>query len=263
MTLDPAQDLGAVDLAQDDLRHPHARHGERHSPAVAMKHREGVDVDVAIADPGVQAEGHGIDPDIAVSRLDTLGARGGAGRVVDGRRGVLVGLLPRHRLTARTQQAVVVIGTEYEPVGRLQITQLLVMLRVDDQHRGAAVADDVLDLRLLQPEVDRHEDPAVGSDSEEQLEHPGAVLTDDGDPLAAPDAQLVQTRSHSPATLGELEVGLTPQARSRLIGLVDDPDPVSVDLLSPAQEVDGGQRYAHAAQINAIPAPAARSSGLS
>ena len=45
--------------------------------------------------------------------------------------------------------------------------------------------DDVSDFGGLQPEVDRHADASVRGDAEEQLEHPGRVLADDGDPLAA------------------------------------------------------------------------------
>ena len=51
--LDPAQDLGAVDLAQHDLRHAQAGHRERHAPAVGVEHRQRVQVDVAVGDAGV------------------------------------------------------------------------------------------------------------------------------------------------------------------------------------------------------------------
>ena len=53
-SLDPAQDLGAVDLAQHDLLHAEAGHRERHAPAVGVEHRQRVQVDVAVGDAGVQ-----------------------------------------------------------------------------------------------------------------------------------------------------------------------------------------------------------------
>ena len=48
--LDPAEDLGAVDLAQHHLRRPEPGHRVRHPPAVAVEHRQRVQVDVAVAD---------------------------------------------------------------------------------------------------------------------------------------------------------------------------------------------------------------------
>jgi hypothetical protein len=53
--LDAAQDLGAVDLAQDVLGGAQAREREGHAPAVAVEHRQRVEVDVAVVDAGVQA----------------------------------------------------------------------------------------------------------------------------------------------------------------------------------------------------------------
>ena len=42
--VDPAQDLGAVDLAQHDLLRAHAGDRVRHAPAVAVEHRQRVQV---------------------------------------------------------------------------------------------------------------------------------------------------------------------------------------------------------------------------
>ena len=48
--VDAPQDLGAVDLAQHDVPAAHARDRVGHAPAVAMEHRERVEIHVAVAD---------------------------------------------------------------------------------------------------------------------------------------------------------------------------------------------------------------------
>ena len=48
--VDAPQDLGAVDLAQHDLGHAHGGERVGHAPAVAVEHRQRVQVDVAVAD---------------------------------------------------------------------------------------------------------------------------------------------------------------------------------------------------------------------
>ncbi len=58
--------------------------------------------------------------------------------------------------------------------------------------------DDVLDFGGLQPEVDRHAHAPVRGDPEEQLQHPGRVLADDRDPLAAADPELVEAGGNVP-----------------------------------------------------------------
>jgi hypothetical protein len=47
---DAAQDLGAVDLAQDDVLRAHAGDGVQHAPAVAVELGKRVQVDVAVVD---------------------------------------------------------------------------------------------------------------------------------------------------------------------------------------------------------------------
>ena len=133
--LDAAQDLGAVDLADDDLRDTEAGHRERHAPAVAVEHRQRVQVDVAVGHAGVQRERHGVGPDVAVRDLHALGPCGRPRRVVDRRGRVLVGL-PRRRFDAHPEQHVVAGLAEHEAVRRGHVGQGLVELRVDQQHRG-------------------------------------------------------------------------------------------------------------------------------
>jgi hypothetical protein len=71
--VDAAQDLGAVDLAQHDLRHAHAGDRVRHAPAVAVEHRQRVQVHVAVAHAHVPAEGRRVEPQVAVGELHALG----------------------------------------------------------------------------------------------------------------------------------------------------------------------------------------------
>ena len=125
--LDPAQDLGAVDLAQHDVLRPQAGHRERHAPAVGVEHRQRVQVDVAVADPGVQAERHRVHPDVAVGDLHALRPGRGARGVVDGRRRVLV-RLPRLRLRALERLEVVVLA-EHERALAVDVLERLAPAR--------------------------------------------------------------------------------------------------------------------------------------
>ncbi len=156
--LDAAQDLGAVDLAQHDVPAADAGHAERHAPAVGVEHRQRVQVDVAVADRGVQAEHRGVEPDVAVGQLHALGARRRAGGVVDRRGGRLVRLVPRPRLGVG--QVEVVVVAEHELVRDVEGVEQVFLLRVAVDDLGAAVLDDVGDLGRAEPEVDRHQDPA-------------------------------------------------------------------------------------------------------
>ena len=77
--------------------HAHGGQGVGHPPAVAVEHRQGVQVGVAVADAGVPPEDRRVGPEVAVRHLDALGARRRAGRVVDGGGGVLVLARPTAR----------------------------------------------------------------------------------------------------------------------------------------------------------------------
>ena len=215
MLLDAAQDLGAVDLAQHHLRHPETGHRVRHSPAVAVEHRQRVQVDVAVGGGGVQAEGDRVDPEVAMGELHALGTRGRARGVVDRRGRVLVRRLPRHGIAFGTQQPVVVVLAEQEAVldrGAGGFGEEVLVLGVGEEDRSAAMLDDVGDLGGLQPEVDGHADPSVRGDAEEQFQQPGGVLADDGDALAASHAELVEAGGQRPAAHGEPAVGLLAEA---------------------------------------------------
>ena len=52
--VDPTQDLGSVDLAQHDVLHAHADDGVEHPPAVAVEHRQRVEVHVPVVTPTCQ-----------------------------------------------------------------------------------------------------------------------------------------------------------------------------------------------------------------
>ena len=241
--LDPPQDLHAVDLAQHDLGHAHAGHRERHPPAVAVEHRQRVQVDVAVADAGVPAERRGVDPDVAVGHLHALGPGGRAGRVVDGRRGVLVGLpRPRVRVAGDHQ---VVVGPDDVGVLGLDALQVVGELGVDEQHPGAGVLDDVGDLVAREPEVHRHQHPPVAAHAPERRQQPRAVVADHGHALAEPDAELVELRRDAACPLAHLGVGDRAPRGSGLVRLVDDARAVAVDGHGAVQEVAHTQRDDH------------------
>ena len=245
--LDPAQDLGAVDLAQHDLRDAEAGHRERHAPAVGVEHRQRVEVDVAVGDGRVHRERHRVDPDVAVGDLHALGTRGRAGRVVDAGRRRLVGL-PRARLDALRGVQVVVVA-EHEAVLRGDAGQCLVELGVDVQHASAGVLDDVGDLVGAQPEVHRHQHATGARDAEERRQQAGAVVGDHRDPVADLEAELVELGRLAPGQRRDLRVGQVAQRRGGLVGFVDHPDPLAVDDARSVEEVGHGEGHEHALTV--------------
>ena len=202
--LDPPEDLGAVDLAKHDLRHAEPRGRERHAPAVRVEHRQRVQVGVPVADAGMQAEGHRVDPDVAVGDLHALGSRRRAAGVVDRRGRVLVDVgstAPAHgRTGAGPRRSARRAGTG---ASRVTLARRCIDLGVDQEDRGAGVVDDVFDLLVAQPEVDRHQDPTRRRYGVEQLEHPRRVRGDDGHPLAQVDAELVEAGLQRPHPAGQ------------------------------------------------------------
>ena len=110
------------------------------------------------------------------------------------------------------------------------VRQRVVELGVDVAAPGAGVLDDVAHLVGPEPEVDRHQHPAVACDAEERRQQPGAVVADDRDPLADADAELVELRGLPPGQRADLGVGELAQGRRRLVGLVDHAGALAVHL---------------------------------
>lgn len=240
----PSQDLGTVDLAQDDLPYPQRRHRERHAPSVGVEHGERVQVDVPVRDPRVQGEGHRVHPDVAVRDLYALGAGGRTAGVIDGRGGVLV-RLPGHRFGAEPVQLRVRGGPEGEPVLAGDSGQPVRQLRVDEDDARPRVVDDVVHLVRRQPEVDRHQDPPETADAEERGEQPCTVGRDHRHPSAMRHAERVEPGGLGARQLTDPPVRQPLPGLGRLLRLVDDADPVGVHGRGAVQKITGPERDDH------------------
>ena len=240
---DPAQDLGAVDLAQHHLRDAQTGHRERHPPPVGVEHRQRVEVDVPVGDGRVHREGDGVDPDVAVGDLHALGPGGRAGGVVDAGRRALVGL-PRAGLDALRGEHVAVVA-DHEAVLRGDAGQGLVELGVDVQDAGAGVLDDVGHLVGAEPEVDRHEHASRAGHAEERRQQSGGVVRDHRDAVADLEAELVEPGRLPTGQRRQLGVREVAQRGRRLVRLVDHADPVAVDGPGAVDEVRDAERDEH------------------
>ena len=241
--LDPPQYLGAVDLAQHHMGHSHCGHDIGHAPTVAVEHRQRVQVDVAVADPGVPAEGGCVDPQVPMGHLHALGPGSGAAGVVDRRGGRLVGG-PGDRLAADPVQRIA-LGSGDEAVLHRNVSECRFELWVDDQNISPAVLDDVGDFGPAEAEVDGHGDPAEGAGAEEVDEHPRSVVRDHCHPGPEADPEMVETRGQPGGEFLETPVGQLAQRWRCLVRFVDDPDPVAVDERGPAQMISNCERYFH------------------
>jgi hypothetical protein len=119
------------------------------------------------------------------------------------------------------------------------------VLGVDEEHRRAAVLDDVGDLVCLEAEVDRDDDPAARGRPVEEVEHARGVRADDRDPLARADAERVESGGDRVGARGDVGEGQRAEARGGLVGLVDDRDALGVDRRAAREEVTGGERDEH------------------
>ena len=201
--------------------------------------------DVALPGTQVQAEGHGVHPEVAVGELDAFRPGRGPGRVVDRGGGVLVRGSPGPRRDVEAHRQRLALGAEHDAVRGPDVAQGLVELGVDEQHRGPAVLDGVAHLVRTQPEVDGHGDAAARGHGVQQLQQPGGVLAHDGDALARAHAQRVQAGLPGPHAPGELAVGRAGHGHRGLVRLVDDGDGVGEDGLGAVQEVVDGQGDEH------------------
>ena len=245
MLLDAPEYLGTIDLAQHDVLPTHPGDGVGHAPAVAMEHRKRVEVHVAVVHSGLPSERGRVDPDVAVRHLDALRTRRRATRVIDGGSRVLVRLAPRLGLDALHEQLLVGLGADHEPVLGLHVAERVVELGIDEQHRGTGVLDDVAHLVGIQPEVDRHEHPAVTTHSPERRQETSRVLGDHGDPLALADPEAVEAGGLRPRQLGKARVREVTPRGGGLVGLVDHTCARAVDQLGSAEEVGNRQRNLH------------------
>ena len=186
-----------------------------------------------------------------MGHLDALGASGGAAGVVDGGRDPLV-RLPRRRLEVPAAEQLVGLGPDHELLRRGDRLELLGELGVDQQHLGAAVADDVVDLVGMQAEVDRHRDAPVGGRAVEHAEQARRVLRHDRDAAAGAHAKRLQPGGEGPGAARDVPVGQLAERRRWLVGLVDDADPVAVDERCAVEVVPDGERYLHLSPCGAV-----------
>jgi hypothetical protein len=244
--VDAAQDLGAVDLPDHDLLGAHAGGRVEQAPAVAVEHRQRVEVDVAVGQRRVPAERRRVDPAGTVRLLDALGAGGGAGGVVDRGGRILVGL-PLGRLGARRPDLVVVTAQDEDVLRCGAGLGEVLQFGVQQDDLGAAVTDDVLDLGRCQAEVHRHEDASPVRDAVERGQQAGGVVGNHRHAGALGHSQLVERRRLAARLRVQLGVrDLAPGVR-HLVRLVDHGHSAGVDGAGAVEEVAQGQRDDHGA----------------
>ena len=178
-----------------------------------------------------------------MGQLHALGPGSGARRVVERGCGALVGLVPWPRLDVGQVQVVVL--AEQELVRDVEGVEDVLERWVGVDDLRAGVLDDVGDLGCRQPEVDRNQDPSPAADAEERVQQTGRVLRDDRHPAARRHAELVELRRLRARPRGEIAIGQLAEAGRRLVGLVDDGDPVGVHAFGAVEEVTDGQRNEH------------------
>jgi hypothetical protein len=214
-----------------------------------MEHRERVQVDVAVGDADVPPERRRVEPGVAVGDLDTLGPGGGARGVVDVGRGLLVGVpaLGLGLVRRLGEQPHVGPPVEQDAVLGLHADQCLVEVGVDEQHRRAAMLDDVAHLLGREAKVDRHHGAAEAADAPEGDQQATGVGADDRHPLPLTHTHGLEPERHPPGPPVELSVGEAAERAGRA-GLVDQSHPVGIHVSGAREEITNGQCDVHAEQ---------------
>ena len=243
MLLDPAKDLRPVDLAKVHLRNAHCGRRVGHAPPVAVELRKRVEIDVTVVYAGVPAEDGSVAPQVAMRHLDALGSGRGARGVVDGG-GCRLVRCPGPGFSVDLEQRVGLLARN-EPVLHGNVAERVDELGVDDEHFGTRVLDDVPHFVGAEPEIDRNRHTPPGAGAEEGRQKSGGVLRHDPDPGALAEAEVVEPRRHPLGQVVELAIGEIAEARCRLIGFIEDPDPVAVDELRPFKMITDRHRCLH------------------
>ena len=250
---DGGQDVGGVDPAEADVGAGHGGDGPGEAPAVAVKHRQGPEIDGVLG----HAPGHGVAAGVQVGAAvvvdDALGVAGGAGGVVEGDGVPLVGRegggegrvaggeegFVGDGADGRVGGGERVVDVDDEGGGVLELGEGFAhhggVFGVDEDGAGFGVAEDVGDRGGVEPCVEGVEDGAEHGDGEVGFDHGGGVGSHDGHGVAAGDAGGGEGGGEAAAAV----VGLAP---ALAVGAVDCGDAVGEGFGGAAEEADWGER---------------------
>ena len=213
---------------------PRVEAAHHHVAAAGMEGRVGVDVQPAGVEGRQehqvlrlrrQADRHGaldaVEHAHLVGDLRTLGPPGRARRVHDGPD---VGEIERRRIeraVRRSEPRLVGAGLAVGEVGGVRharqprhLERRIGELHAVDQHHGARILGDELELGHREPPVQRQEDRAQPPAGELQLEDVGVVHAEHRDAIAVADAEgVAQPQCRARHALVELGVGEAPAGR--------------------------------------------------
>ncbi|CAB5001640.1 unannotated protein [freshwater metagenome] len=135
MGINSSQNLWAFNFAKNDLRHTHGGNGVGESPSIAVKHRQGMQIHIAVAHSCLPAEGSCVDPEVAMRHLDALWSSCCAAGVVDGGGCVFVGL-PRSCLQVVSVEQFVGLCADDEFLRSGDRSERLLEFWVNEQQAG-------------------------------------------------------------------------------------------------------------------------------
>jgi hypothetical protein len=204
-TAGAAQDFRAIDLAQDDVFSTHARDRVDHAPPIAMELGQSVQIHVAVVHAHLPSERRRVDPQIAVRQLHAFRPGGCSAGVVDRRSRIFVGC-PRPGFDAELVQRLVGFGADDETMTRRHPSERFVEFRVDEQHLGAAVFDDVLHLFGHEAEVHGYENATRPAHAEERRIEASGIVADHRHARSLGNAERIETCGLRTGTLRDLAI---------------------------------------------------------
>ncbi len=147
-------------------------------------------------------------------------------------------------LVGGREQLRVLDAVEHHKMLHVDRSKILGQLRVDQQHLGARVTDDVLDLRRGETEIDRHQHSPERAHPKQRDHEARRVRAHDRHARAVRHAKPVERACHPTTPTPELRMRDLAQRRWPP-RLVDHGHTVAVQS-STLQEIDQRQRHAHA-----------------
>ena len=147
------QNLATVNFAQHDVLATHCGYRIHHSPSIAMKLRQCVQVRLSVVDTHVPTKRCSVEPQIAMCELHSLWPSSSSTRVIDCCRCIFI-RRPRLWLSIKFVENLVRLGSNHKAMLRCYASKCFIKLWVNQQYLGATMLNDVCNFIGNKPKID-------------------------------------------------------------------------------------------------------------
>ena len=240
LAFDQVEDFDGIDSREADVRRGRGGNGPWKAPAVAVEHRQRPEIDAVRSQVRVEDFGERILIRSAVCIHHTLRLAGRPARIIDrdGRIFVRQGVVDRRARGGRHERVEfggIAVAADADPLDvRSETLDQRRKLSVVDRDARAAVPDDVFDLGLHQPDVQRAQDRTGERDGEVRFEECALIFRQHGDAVARRYTEAAQRMGEPIDAFEHLRIGAA-------LVTVDDGDPLAKDERRALEKIERAQ----------------------